>query len=135
MDGKKDAQGFRIANFEKVDALRLDLDHLALGVPATDDADRISLVQAQLIHHLCASARSARCGNVSSSVRFRTRPLRQVDAALVGDELEDTRMRVQFRVERVGKLEIEREVDVQLGCGSFKESVRLFVSEGEKEAA
>jgi hypothetical protein len=39
-------------------------------------------------------------------------------------------MRVQFGVERVGELEVERKVDVQLGCGSFKRVSQVFFVSG-----
>lgn len=52
-DGRgHDVHGFRVADFEKVHALRLDLDQLALRVAPTNDANRVALVQAKLVHDL-----------------------------------------------------------------------------------
>ncbi len=51
------SHGLWIANFEEIEVLRLDLDHLAFGQDRAREADRIALVELEGLHHLrCAGA-------------------------------------------------------------------------------
>jgi hypothetical protein len=49
---EKDVHSLRIADFEEVNALRLDFDQFPFGVPSTDKTNRVSFVEAELIHDL-----------------------------------------------------------------------------------
>lgn len=44
--------GLGVADFEEVDTLRLQLDHLALREASSPNSNRVSLVEAKLVHDL-----------------------------------------------------------------------------------
>lgn len=54
-----------------------------------------------------------------------THPLRQVDASFLRNELEDTGVRVEFGLSRVGDLEVDGELDVELSCGRTELAIEV----------
>jgi hypothetical protein len=115
----KDVHCLRVAHFEKVDTLSLNLDHLALRVTSSPDADRVALVQSQLIHNLRreeieeSEIRSEQ-NDVPDSRREKTNPLWQVDSSFVGDEFEHSDVSVEIGKSRVCNLKRDGELDIKL---------------------
>ena len=88
----KHIHGLGIGDLEEVNRLSLEFDHLAFLQFATGDSDRVSLIQPQGLHH----------------------PMRQVDATLLGDELEYSTVCGSCGVGRITKLEHPRRFEIHV---------------------
>lgn len=119
----RDAHSLGVADLEKVDALRLNLDELALGVTTSDETNRVAFIQAELVHDLCATSSHLKHQLLPDSYEpggekdgKATHPLRQIDASLVGNKLEHSDMRVQVWVGGIDEFKVVGRLDVELGC-------------------